>query len=366
MVVSPHRLHGRPQFHLLHVKTLGAILVSQRQPLVVDEVELPALRPGQVLVRLKATRLCGSQIGEIDGVKGPDRFLPHLLGHEAGGIVLETGPGVVHVASGDRVVCHWRPGAGCDAGASAYQWHGTRINAGPITTFQHLAVLSENRVTRVPQTTDFDLCCLLADTLTTGFGIVNRDARVAQSESVVIFGAGGIGLGVIIAARQAGAHPIIAVDLQDHKLQIALTHGASHTVNATRENPRERITALLGGPADVTIDGTGVPAVIETAYELARLRGGRCILYGVMPHDQRVSLHTLPLHFGRQLVGSEGGQSQPAKDIPALLTRITAGEFSVAHLVSHRAPLERVNDLITAMRQGEVRHGLIDLASVES
>src|SRR2546423_42680 len=193
------------------MKTSAAILVEQRKPLVVDEVEIPALGHGQVLVQIHASRICGSQLGEIDGVKGPDKYLPHLLGHEAGAIVLETGPDVRHVKKGDRVVCHWRPGKGIEARGSVYGWNGKKANAGNITTFQSASVISENRLTVVPPDTDFEFCCLLADTLTTGFGVITNDAAVKIGESVVIIGCGGIGLGVVLAAKLAGAFPVIAV-----------------------------------------------------------------------------------------------------------------------------------------------------------
>jgi S-(hydroxymethyl)glutathione dehydrogenase/alcohol dehydrogenase len=341
------------------VKTPAAILVEQRKPLVIDEVEVPSLKRGQVLVEIHATRVCGSQIGEIDGVKGPDKFLPHLLGHEAGAIVLEVGPEVTHVAPGDRVVCHWRPGAGIDAGGSVYDWNGTKVNAGPITTFQKFAVISENRLTKVPPDTDFELCCLLADTLTTGFGIINNDAKVKAGESVVIFGVGGIGLGAVLGAKLAGANPIIGVDLHDHKLAKAAKYGLTHQINASLENAAARVKEILGGLADVTIDGTGNPKVIEAAYDLAKLRGGRCVLFGVMPHDQRVSIHTLPLHFGRILTGSEGGQSRPAEDIPRILERLASEHVDCSGFISHQGSLIDVDPIMAKMRSGEVIHGIV-------
>ena len=341
------------------LKTPAAILVEQRKPLVIDEVEVPALKRGQVLVEIHATRVCGSQVGEIDGVKGPDKFLPHLLGHEAGAVVLEVGPDVTHVAPGDRVVCHWRPGAGIDAGCAVYNWSGTKVNAGPITTFQKYAVISENRLTKVPPNTDFELCCLLADTLTTGFGIINNDAKVKAGESVVIFGVGGIGLGAVLGAKLAGANPIVGIDLHDHKLAKAAEYGVTHQINASRENAAERVKEILGGLADVTIDGTGNPKVIETAYDVAKLRGGRCVLFGVLPHDQRVSIHTLPLHFGRILTGSEGGQSCPAEDIPRILKQLASARIDCSGFVSHRAELERVNDVANEMRDGSVLHAIL-------
>ena len=341
------------------MKTPAAILVEQRKPLVIDEVELPTLKRGQVLVEIHATRVCGSQIGEIDGVKGPDKFLPHLLGHEAGAVVLEVGKDATHVAPGDRVVCHWRPGAGIDAGGSVYKWNGREVNAGPITTFQKYAVISENRLTQVAADTDFELCCLLADTLTTGFGIINNDAKVKAGESVVIFGVGGIGLGVALGAKLVGADPVIGIDLHDHKLAKASEYGLTHQINTPRENTAERVREILGGLADVTIDGTGNPKVIETAYDLAKLRGGRCVLFGVMPSDQRVSIHTLPLHFGRTLTGSEGGQSRPEIDVPEILRRLAAEKLDVSGFVSHQSLLGDLPDVIDGMRRGEVIHAIV-------
>lgn len=341
------------------MKTLAAILTQLRAPLELDEIEIPALSYGQVLVEFKTSRICGSQIGEIDGVKGPDRWLPHLLGHEGAGIVRETGPEVSHVKQGDHVVAHWRPGAGIQARPAKYQRGSQTVNAGNITTFNHLAILSENRLTPIPATFDLEVAALLADTLTTGFGIVNRDAQARIGESLVIFGAGGIGLGAILGARLAGLHPIVAVDLHPHKLDTALLHGATHALDAKTPNIDDAIRAIVGGKgADIVLDGTGNPGVIERCYALTHPKG-RTVLYGVMPHDQRVSLHTLPIHVGRSLKGSEGGASQPAEDIPRLVRMIQDRRFDPKSMISHRGALADVNALIAKMRSGEVVHAVM-------
>ena len=112
------------------MKTAAAILVEQRKPLVIDEVEIPPLGYGQFLAQIHTSRICGSQLGEIDGVKGPDKYLPHLLGHEGGATVMEVGPEVKHVKPGDRVVLHWRPGRGIEARPPIYKWNGKNVNAG--------------------------------------------------------------------------------------------------------------------------------------------------------------------------------------------------------------------------------------------
>src|SRR5258707_11068672 len=137
------------------MKTAAAILVEQRQPLVIDEVGLPPLGYGQVLVDIKVSRICGSQIGEIDGVKGPDRYLPHLLGHEGGGTVLETGPEVKRVKVGDRVVLHWRPGRGIEAQPPIYDWNGRKTSAGCITAFNRYSIISPKHLTPVPAETAY-------------------------------------------------------------------------------------------------------------------------------------------------------------------------------------------------------------------
>ena len=347
------------------MKTPAAILVEQRQPLVLDEVEVPALGYGQVLVEVAVTRICGSQIGEIDGVKGPDRFLPHLLGHEGGGTILEVGPEVRKVKAGDRVVLHWRPGTGIDSRPPVYTWNGRNCNAGCVATFSRFAVVSENRLTPVAAMVDFEICALLADTLTTGFGVITNNARIRIGESVVVIGVGGIGLGVILGAKLAGAYPIIAVDLYDHKLAKAREYGATHTINSTRDDFDAASMAILHGPADAVIDGSAQPAVLEKAFALAGPQG-RCVVFGVMPHDRKLSLNTLPLHFGKTLTGSHGGESEPAHDIPRYLRLMDGGGFDPRGMVSHRVKLADINDTIARMRSGEVIHAMIHFPASSS
>lgn len=340
------------------MKTRAAILVASREPLVIDEVEVPTLAFGQVLVEVKVSRICGSQIGEIDGVKGPDKYLPHLLGHEGGGIVREVGPEVSHVKPGDHVVLHWRPGAGIQARPVKYQMRGQTINAGNITTFQQFAVVSENRLTLIPADVDFEIAALLADTLTTGFGAITRNAKVEIGESVVVIGVGGIGLGTVLGAHLAGAHPVIAVDLHDHKLDKAREFGATHTINTKTEDLFDAVQRILGGPADAVFDGTGNPAVIEQAWKITSSKG-RLVLVGVMPHDRQFTFNTLPLHYGKIFTGSEGGMSRPQTDIPRLLRMINDRRFDPRGFVTHRCKLDDVNDSIAAMRAGESVHTMI-------
>ena len=333
--------------------TQAAILVAQQQPLVVDTIELPnQLEVGQVLVELKTSGICGSQLGEIDGVKGPDRFLPHLMGHEGFGVVLEIGPGVRSVKPGDCVVLHWRPGAGIQADPPKYRWRGQPLNAGWVTTFNRHAVVSENRCTKVPGGTDPEAAALFGCAITTGFGVVENNARLRMGESVVVFGAGGIGLNIIQAAALISASPIIAVDLHDSRLELAQQLGATHTVNSAKGDAAELIKQALGDqPLDVFIDNTGVPSVIEMGYQLTQ-REGRVILVGVPRQGQNLNVYSLPLHFGKVLSGSQGGECQPERDIPRYLRLLERGNLKLDRFVSARFPLEEINTAISTMRDG--------------
>ncbi len=342
------------------MKTKAAILIEQKKDLVVDEIEIPCIDYGKVLVEIKSTRICGSQLGEIDGVKGPDNYLPHLLGHEAGGIVREVGLGVTRVKEGDHVVCHWRPAPGTSGQCPQYEWNGKKVNAGHITTFSQYSILSESRVTPIDKKYSFDVAALMADTITTGFGVISNDANVKIGESVCVIGVGGIGLGVILGAKLAGANPIIAVDLQDHKLEKAEQYGATHTINAKDSDITEALNSItLSGKVDVMIDGTGNPIVIENAFNLTE-NTGRCVLFGVIPFNKKVSLNTLPLHFGKVLTGSEGGQSQPHVDVPRYLKMMDAGLFNLDGFVSHRVKLDEINHAIRDMKEGNTIHTVID------
>lgn len=330
----------------------AAILVEQRKPLVVAEIDLPDhLEAGQVLVKIVASGICGSQLGEIAGAKGEDKFLPHLLGHEGVGVVVEIGPAVRHVKVGGTVVLHWRKGLGIESATPVYSWEGRRVNAGWVTTFNEYAIVAENRVTSIPADTDPELAALFGCAITTGFGVVVNNAQVKLGESVVVFGAGGIGLNIIQAAAASGAHPIVAVDLFDNKLELARSLGATHTVNSSTDDAGAAIRGILPGGTDVFIDNTGKPAIIELGYGLVKPQG-RVVLVGVPKKGDNINIYSLPLHFGKTISGSHGGEAVPNVDIPRYLSLFQCGRLRFDGLVSHRFTLDQINDAIEAMRSG--------------
>ena len=319
------------------------------------QLALPVgLEAGQVLVKVLYSGICGSQLGEIDGINGEDKFLPHLLGHEGVARVLAVGPGVRHVKDGDTVVMHWRKGRGIEAATPKYTWDGRTVNAGSLTTFNEYAVISENRLTPIPADSDLEVAALYGCAVTTGFGVVLNNAKLKIGESVVIYGAGGIGLNIVQAAALVSAYPIIAIDLHDAKLRLALDMGATHVVNASREDAVRAITAIGGAEGvDCFIDNTSVPAVIEAGYRLTKPQA-RLVLVSVPRKGNDINIDSLPLHFGKGLSGSHGGEAIPETDIPRYQNLFRHGRLKLRELITDRFPLEQINTAIDKMRNGSV------------
>ncbi len=333
----------------------AAILVEQNAPLIIDDIRLPdKLEIGQVLVSVHYSGICGSQLGEIDGAKGPDRWLPHLLGHEGSGTVLAVGPGVRHVFEGDKVVLHWRPGSGIEAVAPKYRWGDKTINAGWVTTFNEMAVVSENRLTRIPQDADMEVAPLFGCAVTTGFGTVMNNAQLRIGESIVVFGAGGVGLNMVQAAAMTSAHPIIAVDVFGGRLELARMMGATHTINARVDDVYSQIRDILGEQTlDVFIDNTGKPEIIEQGYGLTGPKG-RVVLVGVPQKGNDISIYSLPLHFGKIITGSHGGETIPDEDIPRYMRLFADGKLRLKELLTETFSLEDINLAIKGMRDGSI------------
>ena len=331
----------------------AAILVEQKKPLVIDDIQLPsALEVGQVLVKVHFSGICGSQIGEIDGAKGPDKFLPHLLGHEASGTVIEIGAGVKHVKPGDVVVMHWRKGLGIEGAPPNYLWQGKKLNAGWIATFNEYAIVAENRLTPIPADSDLEVAALFGCAVTTGFGVIENNAKVKIGESVVVFGAGGVGLNIVQAASLVGAYPIIAVDMFDNRLELAREMGATHLINSKNVDAKKAILDISGlNGLDCFIDNTGNPAIIELGYEVTK-GNGRVILVGVPRKGANIDIYSLPLHFGKILTGSHGGESIPNEDIPRFQNLFSNGRIKLRELLTEKLDLEDINIAIDNMRNG--------------
>jgi S-(hydroxymethyl)glutathione dehydrogenase/alcohol dehydrogenase len=326
----------------------AAILERLGAPLVVDDIGLPALGVGQVLVRVYAAGICGAQLNEIAGNKGPDRYLPHLLGHEGGGIVEEIGVGVTRVKPGDHVVLHWRRGAGIESACPKYTRGDALIGGGWVTTFQEYSVVSENRLTVIDESTDDDVAALMGCAVTTGMGVVFNEARLQPGQSIAIIGCGGVGLSIIQAAALASAGVITGLDTYPTKLKLAAECGATQTIDLGESwLGLKYITSY-----DVIVDTTGKPDLVAEAYRLVA-PGGMVIMVGQPKRGDALVFPDAAGNFrGKVLMDSTGGHTSPNEDIPRYLILYRKGLLRVEQLITHHFPLDRVNEALDTVRSG--------------
>ena len=338
----------------------AAILVKSNNPLVVQDVKIPSnLEFGQVLVKVYYSGICGAQINEIEAVKGPDKFLPHLLGHEGSGVVEKVGNGVTRVKPGDKVVLHWRPSDGIQSETASYLWNGKKVNSGWVTTFNEKAIVSENRLTKIPENFDMRVAALFGCAVTSGFGAVNNDANVKIGQSVLIFGIGGMGLNIAYAASLVSAYPIIGVDLHKEKIELGKQFGLTHGLIGNANEFKNELKKILNDKEpEVVFETTGNSKVMEKAYELTP-NDGKTIFVGV-PND-KISIYSLPLAFNKILKVSHGGNSKPDKDIPRYINLINNKKINFNNLITHEFNLEKINDAIKLFKTGQAGRILIKI-----
>jgi len=360
------------------MKTVRAAVVNAvREPIRVESLTLRPPRADEVLVRLGASGVCHSDLHVINGdLPMP---LPTVLGHEGAGVVEAVGAGVRRVKDGDHVVLSWVPYCGscwyCESGrthlcemgyvkalaAEVFSRDGSAVGqlAG-VGSMAEWTVVPESGCIPIDADIPLDRACLIGCGVMTGVGAVINTARVEAGQSVAVFGAGGVGLNVVQGAALVGAHPIIAVDLNDRKLDLAREFGATHVVNGGSADPVGAIQELTGGRGvDVSFEVIGRPEVIVQAF-LALRRGGKAVVVGVAPAAATVSLpgFLLPL-AEKSLVGSLYGSADMARDVPRLLALYRAGKLKLDELVTRRFTLAEVHEAFAALEQGEVARGVI-------
>lgn len=342
------------------MKTLAAVLVEIGAPLKLMELELPPLKRGQVLVEVAYSGLCHSQLNEMRGLKGEDRFLPHTLGHEGTGVVLEVGPGVTKVQRDDRVVLSWIKGSGEEAGGTLYSHREKKINSGPLSTFLSHAVVSENRVVPLNRQMPLREAALFGCALPTGAGVVRHEMHLQPHHSFALFGAGGVGLSALLAARSCRAYPLIVVDVHEGKLLRAKELGATHVIHATLQDSVAEIRALTGGVGvDFAFESAGRRGAMESAFASVRAPGGLCVIAGNLPVGERIEIDPFELIRGKRIMGTWGGKSAIEQDVPFYTELFLKGEIPLGQLITHEVNLSQIQDLVEAMERGEVGRGLI-------
>jgi len=339
----------------------AAVLYQTGRPLVIeDEIEIPRLLPGQVLVKLYFSGLCHSQLMEVRGYRGDDKYLPHLLGHEGSGKVIDTGEKVSKVKPGDYVILGWIRGEGEEVAGTCYQKGDITINSGAVVTFSEYAVVSENRCVKLPEGVPLDVAVLFGCALPTGAGIVINEISLKKESCIAIFGLGGIGLSALIATRLFETRMVIAVDVEDRKLQMAKDFGATNFINSTKENPVEKIRQITDGAGvDFSIEAAGLSTTIEQAFQSVRMNGGQCIFASHPKAGDTIKLNPHDLIRGKQIRGTWGGKCKPDKDVPLFAKLYRDGRLPLEKLISRRYSLNTINQALDDLEDRKINRALI-------
>ena len=332
----------------------AAVLHQVGQPLVIEEVECPELRPFDVLVKVQASGLCHTDLEVIQGSLAYP--LPIVLGHEGAGVVVEVGSAVTRVKPGDHVVCSWNPHCGHCFYCIRYR----RAGGEPVHHFSVMSshaeycVVPESGAIVVPREMPFDRACLIGCGVMTGIGAVSRLAKVQAGSSVAVIGCGAVGLNALQGATMAQAEVVIAVDRDPGKLELARRFGATHVLGPDCADLPASVRELTDGRgADYVFECAGGESALQAMYDLMR-PGGEGVILGKVNVDQKVSLRFGSMMGEKRVIRSSYGGARPSRDFPWLARRYLEGKLELDALVTMRLPLDRINEGFADMARGEV------------
>ncbi len=353
------------------MKVRTAIAHAPNEPLAIETVDLEGPRAGEVLVQVKATGLCHSDLHVLRG-NVPWQF-PAVLGHEAAGVVVECGPGVEGLAPGDHVIPFLIPRCRkcaycaspktnlCVEALARLRPRESRfsLKGSPLTqlwalgTFAEYTVLPADSLTKIRTDAPFDPICYVGCGATTGLGAALFAAKIEAGSSVVVFGLGGIGLNVVQGAKLAGARMIVGVDVNPAKESIARQLGATEFVNSGAvPKVTSHLMKLTAGGADYSFECIGEPLTMRHAFECTNPAWGRSYVIGVAPHGTDVCATPAHLMLGRHWTGCYMGGAR-LEQLPEVVDWYMERKIDLDSLVTHRLPFEQINDGFALMQRGE-------------
>lgn len=323
----------------------AAILTKLNAPLEIAEVTPCGPSLGQVRVQMLAAGICGSQLAEIRGEKGNAGHLPHLLGHEGCGIVVEVGIGVRKVKAGDKVVIHWRKGSGIESDFPQYLYGDRKITSGKAVTFAEEVVVSENRVTPVSARLDPKVGALFGCGFSTAMATLEHEADLKAGERLLVIGAGGIGANVLKAAQLKHACGVTCCDILEAKRGMIEEFGAKFACR--------KVEKAEQGTFDVVVDTVGSGLSFIAGIE-ALAPSGRMIVVGQAPADLLLrNSAALFAGDGQTIKATQGGGFQPDRDIPRWVRLCESGKLDLSAVMTHLFPLSEINDGLDVVRKGE-------------
>ena len=330
----------------------AAVLEKLNKPLVLKEINCQSLKAGQVLVKIHFSGLCGSQVMEINGGRGKDRWLPHCLGHEGSGEVIAFGKGVTKFKIGDKVILTWLECKGKNASNAQYKTDNIIINSGKVTTFSNYSVVSENRIIKKPPILNMREAVLFGCAIPTGFGMVINEIKPKKNMNILIIGLGGIGISSLLALKCLNHKKVILADIFQSKLNLAKKLGFKNCINLKKVNIAEYIYSNCDGGIDICIESAGLTKTIELGFSLINNNGGKLFFASHPNNRDYIKISPHDLIKGKRIYGSWGGKSQPDKDIPKMANLIKKSQISLSSLISKTYKLKNINDAIKDLQNG--------------
>ncbi len=340
----------------------AAVLVQTSQPLELKTITHRELKKGQVLVKILFSGICRSQLMEVKGLRGEDKWLPHLLGHEGSGIVEQIGEGVKKVKVGDEVILTWIKGEGLEAEGAKYDSEdGLVINSGQVTTFSNYSVVSENRLILKPNNLPFKEAILFGCALPTGGGMVLNELNFNKNSKFIVLGLGGIGLSSLAMLMSLGISDIIAIDISPKKLELVKSWGVKNVINSMEDNLEESIFDIFKEGADFCIESAGKVSTIEMGFSLLNKNRGELLFASHPPEGEKISLSPHELISGKKISGSWGGAIQPDEHIPLIYNKLLEANFPLSTLLTKPYKLSHINEALQDLEDGKVERPLISM-----
>jgi len=335
----------------------AAVLTKRNKPLeIINNLKFEKLKKGQVLVRVLHSAICRSQIMEIEGKRGKDKYIPHFLGHEGSGIVEKIGKGVKKVSPGDKVFLSWIKGAGLETGGCKIRRKNFFINAGPITTFSNYSIISENRCFLIPKNFPIKESVIFGCAVPTGAGIVLNEIKAKLKNSICVIGIGGVGLSVLMACKMLKLKNVLVIDVDKKKINIAKKLGYKNTV--LLRNKESAKTQILNFTKkkyfDYTIESSGKTESIEFAFSITRKFGGKCFFASHPDYQSSIKINPFDLISGKNIYGSWGGSSDPQKVANSMSRFFLKNKKLLDLYFSKEYSLNNINQAIKDFKQKSV------------
>jgi len=337
----------------------AAVLTGINKPLELKKLEINELLPGQVLVKILYSGVCRSQLMEMEGKRGEDNWIPHLLGHEGSGIVIKVGSAVNKFQIGDEVILTWIKCEGLEERGAKYLSQGEIINSGPVTTFSNYSVVSENKIVKKPPGLPFDSAILYGCALPTGAGMVLNELNISKDSSIAVIGLGGIGLSVVAMLLALKVKNITAIDISEDKLKEVKSWGVKNLFNPKKRDSFKSIEESIEGGFDFCIESAGQVSTIEMGFSLIKKKGGKLLFASHPPEGELISLEPHELISGKQIAGSWGGAVNPDTDLLKFYNLISSSNVPIDNLLSNPYSLEQINQAIKDLKEGKVFRPLI-------